>query len=104
MSFYGTGDHGRGATKVYINSMLQLQKEKEAPVVIFSTPERYFKETREDNTLNLPVVKDDLQHHAVGCYTAWTEIKKLNRQSEEALITAEKISQPVPSPSGKNIL
>ncbi len=92
MSFYGAGDHGGGATKEYINSILELQKEKGAPVVIFSTPERYFKEIREDKTLNLPVVKDDLQHHAVGCYTAWTEIKKLNRQSEEALITAEKIS------------
>jgi alpha-mannosidase len=36
-------------------------------------------------------VKDDLQHHAVGCYTAEGEIKKGNRQSETALVTAEKI-------------
>ena len=43
-------------------------------------------------TLKLPVVKDDLQHHAVGCYTAESEIKKGNRNSEAALITAEKVA------------
>ena len=58
----------------------------------FSTTENYFKEVRKDKNINLPVVKDDLQHHAVGCYTAESEIKKGNRQSEAALITAEKIS------------
>ena len=42
--------------------------------------------------MNLPVVKDDLQHHAVGCYTAESEIKKRNRNSETALVTAEKIT------------
>ena len=42
--------------------------------------------------LNLPVVNDDLQHHAVGCYTAESEIKKGNRQAEAALVTAEKIA------------
>ena len=38
------------------------------------------------------MVNDDLQHHAVGCYTAESEIKKGNRQSEAALVTAEKIT------------
>ena len=47
---------------------------------------------REDKTLNLPTVKDDLQFHAVGCFTADAEIKKNNRQSECALVTAEKIT------------
>lgn len=92
MSFYGAGDHGGGATKENIASILAIQSEKDAPSVQFSTPERYFKEIRNDTSLNLPVVKDDLQHHAVGCYTAEAEIKKYNRLSEAALITAEKIA------------
>ena len=92
MAYYGAGDHGGGATKENIRSIEELKVEKGAPTVFYSTPERYFKEVREEKNTNLPVVKDDLQHHAVGCYTAESEIKKGNRQSEAALVTAEKMA------------
>ncbi len=92
MAFYGVGDHGGGATKENIKSIEELKTEKGAPVVFYSSVDRYFDEMRADKKLNLPVVKDDLQHHAVGCYTADWEIKKYNRQSEAALVTAEKIA------------
>ncbi|MBV5313092.1 MAG: alpha-mannosidase [Prolixibacteraceae bacterium] len=91
MYYFGAGDHGGGATKDNIKSIEELKIEKGAPAVFYSTPERYFKEIRADKNLKLAVVDDDLQHHAVGCYTAESEIKKGNRQSETALITAEKI-------------
>ncbi len=90
MAYYGAGDHGGGATKENIRSIEELKVEKGAPTVLYSTPEQYFKEVRSEKENNLPVVKDDLQHHARGCYTAESEIKKGNRQSESALITAEK--------------
>ncbi len=92
MSYFGAGDHGGGATKENIASIREIQAEKGAPVLLFSTPDRYFREMRDDRSLNLPTVKDDLQHHAVGCYTAESEIKKGNRASESALVTAEKIA------------
>ena len=92
MSYYGAGDHGGGATKENIASVKEIQTEKDAPTIMFSTPEEYFKEIRNDQNLRLPVIKDDLQHHARGCYTAEAEIKKNNRLSENALVTAEKIS------------
>jgi alpha-mannosidase len=92
MAYYGAGDHGGGATKENIRSIEELKVEKDAPKIFYSTTDRYFKEIRADKNLNLPVVKDDLQHHAVGCYTAESEIKKGNRHSEAALITAEKIA------------
>ena len=92
MAFYGAGDHGGGATKENIRSIEELKTEKGAPVIFYSTPEKYFREIRENKSLNLPVVKDDLQHHSVGCYTAESEIKKGNRNSEAALVTAEKIT------------
>lgn len=98
MAFYGVGDHGGGSTKINIASILSMQKEKDAPRLIFSTPDVYFKQIRKitgnaaPNTATLPVVNDELQHHAVGCYTAHSEIKKLNRQTELALLTAEKIT------------
>jgi alpha-mannosidase len=91
MSFYGVGDHGGGPTKINISSILEMQSEKGAPKVLFSTPEQYFAAIEKENP-QIPVVDDDLQHHAVGCYTAEAEIKKGNRQSEAALITAEKIA------------
>jgi alpha-mannosidase len=92
MAYYGAGDHGGGATKENIASINELKSEKGVPVVFYSTPERYFKEIREYKKVELPVVSDDLQHHAVGCYTAESEIKKGNRASEAALIAAEKIA------------
>jgi|WetSurMetagenome_2_1015567.scaffolds.fasta_scaffold00001_445 alpha-mannosidase len=92
MAYYGAGDHGGGATKENIRSIEEVRKEKRAPEVFFSTTDRYFEEIRNNHDLNLPVVNDDLQYHAVGCYTAGSDIKKGNRQSETALVTAEKIA------------
>ncbi len=92
MTYYGAGDHGGGATKENIASVKEIQAEDGAPTLLFSTPEKYFKEIRNESGLNLPIIKDDLQHHAVGCYTAEADIKKYNRLSETALVTAEKIS------------
>lgn len=92
MAFYGAGDHGGGATIENIRSIKEIMNEQGAPVVSFSTPEKYFEEIRNNRDLDLPVVKDDLQHHAPGCYTAECEIKKGNRKSEAALIVAEKIA------------
>lgn len=92
MAYYGAGDHGGGATKINISSINELKKEQGAPTVLYSTPDTYFKEAHAENNPNLPTIKDDLQHHAVGCYTAEGEIKKGNRLSEAALVTAEKLA------------
>jgi alpha-mannosidase len=92
MAYYGVGDHGGGATKESIKSIEELKVEKGAPAVFFSTTDNYFREVRKGKTADIPVIKDDLQHHAVGCYTAESGIKKGNRQSEAALVTAEKIA------------
>lgn len=92
MAFYGAGDHGGGATIENLKSIQEIMNEQGAPVVSFSTPEKYFDEIRNTRDLVLPVVKDDLQHHAPGCYTAESEIKKGNRKSEAALILAEKLA------------
>jgi len=92
MAYYGAGDHGGGATRENIRSIEELKSEKGSPIVFYSTPDHYFREVNAEKDMKLPVVKDDLQHHAVGCYTAESAIKKGNRHSETALITAEKLS------------
>ncbi len=92
MAYYGAGDHGGGPTKINISSINEIKVEKGAPTVVYSTPDIYFKEARAMNYPDLPVIHDDLQHHAVGCYTAESEIKKGNRMSEAALVAAEKVA------------
>ncbi len=92
MEFFGVGDHGGGATKANMASIRSVQSEPGAPEVLYSTPDRYFAEIRQAHGANLPELKDDLQHHSVGCYTAESSIKKGNRAAEAALATAEKLS------------
>jgi alpha-mannosidase len=92
MAFYGAGDHGGGATKENIRTIRQIQSEAGAPKLLYSTPDRYFAEIREGDASPFPTVRGDLQHHSVGCYTAESAIKKLNRTAEMALVTAEKIA------------
>ena len=92
MLFYGMGDHGGGPTKENIRLINGMKAEQGAPVIVHSTVDRYFADARADKNLQIPTVRDDLQHHAVGCYTAEWEIKKGNCQSEAALVTTEKIT------------
>lgn len=99
MAFYGVGDHGGGSTKASIASILAMQSGKNAPRLTFGTPDAFFEKVRElmqnagtGTQVPLPFVNDELQHHAVGCYSAHSEIKKLNRKTELALLTAEKIT------------
>lgn len=91
MCFYGVGNHGGGPTKENIESIRRLGDTDGYPDLVFSTPDKYFAEVRAQN-LTLPVVHDDLQHHASGCYAAHSGIKHWNRQAENRLIAAEKFS------------
>jgi alpha-mannosidase len=89
---HGIGDHGGGPTIRNIRGINALMAEKDGPQMFYSTYGRFFDELRAAPNLQIPVVKDDLQHHAVGCYNSEVEIKKHNRRSETAFVTAEKVS------------
>ena len=93
MGFYGVGNHGGGPTKVAIAKLLEAQKSKNGPAVRLSTLSDYFEgflqSTDEDS---IPTLTTDLQHHARGCYSAHSEIKRLNRSAEHALMTAERFA------------
>jgi alpha-mannosidase len=91
MCFYGVGNHGGGPTKENIESIRKLNEDPEFPVLKFSTPNRFFAELSEQD-LPFPVVHDDFQHHASGCYAAHSGVKKWNRQAENLLMKAEKFS------------
>ena len=91
MVFYGVGNHGGGPTKENIESIRRLNDDESFPELVFSTPNQYFAEM-ERLEVPLPVVHDDLQHHASGCYAAHSGIKQWNRQAENKLSAAEKWS------------
>ncbi|MBS6194140.1 MAG: alpha-mannosidase [Clostridiales bacterium] len=92
MCFYGVGNHGGGPTIENINEVKRLQEElKDEVEIIFADPDTYFFDLKSRYD-NLPVVHDDLQHHASGCYSAQSEIKKNNRRAENHLLRAEKFS------------
>lgn len=89
MCFYGRGDHGGGPTRENILSILR-RKEKGDVEIVFSSPDEFFNAVRRRS--GLPVFRGEMQHHARGCYSVHSEVKRNNRRAEELLCTAEKIA------------
>ena len=131
LCFYGVGNHGGGPTRENLESIRRLQQlpndlggesageagptnGDHLPRLLLSSPEAFFENVCSDS-LPIPVIHDDLQHHASGCYAAHSGIKRWNRRAENILVTAEKLSaiaawttgQPYPTDLGqawKNVL
>lgn len=55
---------------------------------LFSSPDTFFEAHCLEN-VELPIWKDDLQHHASGCYSATSLVKQLNRRLENSLYFSE---------------
>ncbi|MEW6228644.1 MAG: glycoside hydrolase family 38 C-terminal domain-containing protein [Bacillota bacterium] len=87
--FYGVGNHGGGPTKASIANILRWRETGEVEGV-FSDPERFFAAVAKER--EFPVVKDELQHHARGCYSTVPELKRLNRRAEHTLMIAERFA------------
>lgn len=91
MCFYGVGNHGGGPTKKNIDSIHELNQREDMPELVLSSPVEYFKDVKKSGRV-LPVVYGELLHHASGCYSAHSEVKRLNRLAENRLLTAETFS------------
>ncbi len=91
MCFYGVGNHGGGPTRENLESIRRMNAEPEYPTLLFSTPSRYFRDIK-DESRDAPVFRDELQHHASGCYAAHSGVKRWNRKAENQLVLAEKLS------------
>lgn len=91
MAFYGVGNHGGGPTVKNLESIKRLKEERYGDALIMSSPYQYF-EAMSERGMDLPVYRDDLQHHASGCYSTVSEIKANNRRAEHALLVAEKFA------------
>ncbi len=91
VDFYGVGNHGGGPTKDNLERIHKLQQDDSLPEIRFSAPDIFFDSICEQ-AADLPVWRDDMQHHASGCYAAHSEIKRNNRRIEHLLEEAEKLS------------
>ncbi len=89
MLFYGVGNHGGGPTITNIENVLKLREKRDDVDIVFSHPDKYFKAIKD---CELPVVREELQHHAPGCYSVESMVKLMNRRGECALIGAETFS------------
>ncbi len=93
LGFYGVGNHGGGPTKEAIAQIQEAQGDANGPDVRFSTLLEYFKGFLETSPADgIPAIRDELQYHARGCYSAHSEMKQLNRRVEHALMTAERFA------------
>jgi len=89
--FYGVGNHGGGPTKSNLDQIARLNEEGDGPRLELSSLRRFFDGLTRENG-SYPTIRGELQHHAPGCYTTHSGIKRWNRRAETLLATAEKWS------------
>jgi alpha-mannosidase len=91
MVFYGVGNHGGGPTKANIESIHRYDRMGSFGRMKMSSPREYFDEVLARGDLDaLTVRRDDLQHHAPGCYSAHSGIKAWQRRAQNAVLSAER--------------
>ncbi|MDR2186091.1 MAG: hypothetical protein LBO80_10590 [Treponema sp.] len=86
MCFYGVGNHGGGPTRENLTTIDGLRQRETG--ILYSDPEKYFDQVR--GLEPSPVLRDELQYHAIGCYSVLSRIKKANNLTEQMLLSAEK--------------
>ncbi len=91
MILYGEGDHGGGPRSTDVEAIAKFKKDKNHPRLEFAAPKDYFKKI-ESVKPEFPVLKRELNFTFPACYTTQAETKKLNRRSENLLLSAEKFS------------
>jgi alpha-mannosidase len=101
MCFYGVGDHGGGPTRQQIEWLIKHRDAFPGAQLIFSHPRAFFDAVK-PFAEQLPVVEDELQYHAIGCYTVVHELKRHVRRAEHGLISAEIAAKTFPEESPKD--
>ncbi|MGI5869515.1 MAG: hypothetical protein ACOX9C_08760 [Kiritimatiellia bacterium] len=82
--FCGIGDHGGGPSRLEIDWILAHRDDDPSVEFRFSHPDAFFDAVRASASFrSLPVYEGELQHHAIGCYTAFSPIKREMRSVED---------------------
>jgi alpha-mannosidase len=95
MHLYGVGDHGGGPTRTMLDNAARLASPDTIyPKIQFSTATAFFDDLEKKlPTMKVPEWNGELyfQYHR-GVFTTQSETKRRIRQSEEAMLNAEKFS------------
>ena len=102
--FFGVGNHGGGPTIENLKSIRALKAQHPELNIVISDTHDFFDDQRK-RLEDIPLLDNDLQHHAAGCYSAVSAIKKGVRKAENAMTAAENyamlasavMDKPVPS-------
>jgi alpha-mannosidase len=94
---YGVGDHGGSGTARDIEAARRLDADPLMPRTAPSTATEFFEASLADLDAgagrgSLPVVRGELNTVFEGCYTSHGDIKRLNRDAENALLSAETLA------------
>jgi len=95
MCFFGVGDHGGGPTKAQIEWILKNKNAIKGVQLVISHPRTFFDAVAGDRD-KLPVVKGELQHHAIGCYSVERQIKVAIRKAQASAMQAENVKKMLP--------
>ncbi|MDR1025736.1 MAG: hypothetical protein LBL56_08415, partial [Treponema sp.] len=87
MCFYGVGNHGGGPTRQNIKTIDELKAGGEN--IVYSDPRKFFEEA--SRAAGIPVIRDEMQYHAIGCYSSISRVKWANNSAEQQLMFAEKM-------------
>ena len=98
--FYGVGNHGGGPTIRHIELLKEYAKAHTEVEMHFSSLVDFYDRVRSDG-YEIPEYRDDLQHHAAGCYATVSDIKNGIRRSECELVAAEQYTVLAGSLCGK---
>ena len=87
--YYGVGNHGGGPTIENIKTIRELRVELEDVEMQNGGPEDFFDTV---DAQQLPQVTGEMEGVFPGCFTVDAELKRLCRETEEALVKAEILS------------
>ena len=92
MVFYGVGNHGGGPTRANIDSIHRFDRMGSFGRLRMASPREYLDAALATPGLaeRLVVRRDDLQHHAPGCYSAHSGVKAWQRRAQHAVLAAER--------------
>lgn len=88
---YGVGDHGGGATARDIEAARRIDALPYLPRARPGSTVAFYEKALEESPA-LPVVRGELNTVFEGCYTSHADIKRLNRDGENSLLTAESLA------------